>query len=239
MFSIFKNYSNLILALSQRKDGDMRLKGESFIEDQKVLLNRKKFLEKMGIALEDTVAIKCVHGNKVKIVTERDKGKVLYGVDGLITKSKNLFLTQTVADCLPIFIYDPKREIISLIHAGWRGLANNILSVAIKQLIKKFKSKPTQILVGIGPGICQRHFEVKSDVAEKFKSFKSAFFKKEGKIFLDLKEVAKLNLINLGIKKEKIEISQECTFCLKRKYFSFRRERNPKIPAMLAVFGMV
>lgn len=237
MFKIFKKYPNLITAVSERKDGTMKLVGESE-RDEKVIKNREKFFKKLDIDSKSTLRADLVHSNNVEIVTSQETKRTIEKTDGLITADKNLFVTITVADCLPIFIFDPKKEIIALIHGGWRNLAGNILKKTIKKMTKKFGSLPQNILAGIGPGISQCHFEVKDDLLEEFKPYLSdALLKEKEKKFLDLKKIATIQLINSGIKKENIEISPECTFCLQNKYFSFRREKPKTAETMIAVMG--
>jgi len=221
MFKIFSKHLNIIIAISEKKNGPMKFSPD----------NRENFLRKLGIEDKLTVKAGLVHENNVKVVSDEDAGKTIEKTDGLITADKSLFLTITVADCLPIFIFDSEKEIIGLIHGGWRGLAKNILAEAVKNLSK-------DILVGIGPGISQCHFEVKQDVLREFKPYlKDTLLKRDGKLFLDLKKIAKFQLIDIGIKPENIEISPECTFCLQNKYFSFRRDKPQKLQTMLALIG--
>lgn len=247
MFKIFRDYTNLITTISEKKDGPMKFSEK----------NREKFLEKLGIDNKLIVRAGLVHGNEIKIVSGRDAGRMMGKRDGLITADKNLFLTITVADCLPIFLYDPEKGVVGLIHAGWRNLAKDILGVAIGKMIKNFGSLPEDILVGIGPGISQCHFEVKEDLLREFEilhckrplqkssdrtifamsPLAGALLEKNGKNFLDLKKIAKIQLIDLGIKDENIEINPECTFCLPEKYFSFRREKPEKPQTMIALIG--
>ncbi len=236
-FEIFKNYPNLIYTVSEKKDGTMKLSGD-LLKDKNIIKNREKFLEKFGIEDRLTIKADLVHGGNVEFVSIKESGKIIDKTDGLITTDKNLFLTVTVADCLPIFIYDPEKEIVGLIHGGWRNLAKDILAVAVGKMVKNFGSSSEDILVGIGPGISQCHFEVKNDVLAEFKPYlKEVLLKKEGKSFLDLKKIARIQLINSGIKEENIEISPECTFCLSDKYFSFRRVRPESPETMIAVIG--
>ncbi len=228
MFGIFAKYPNIVVALSEKKDGPMKFSPE----------NRERFLGKLGIDDKLTVRADLVHKDNVRVVSNRDAGKVIEKTDGLIIADNNLFLTITMADCLPIFIYDPEKEIIGLVHGGWRSLAKNILTLSIEKMAENFGSLPKDILVGIGPGISQCHFEVKEDLLVEFKPYLGeALLNKNGKLFLDLKKIAKIQLINLGVKEKNIEISPECTFCLPDKYFSHRRDRFKEIKTMMAVIG--
>jgi hypothetical protein len=179
-----------------------------------------------------------VHGKEIKIVSAADGGKVIAGVDGLLTREKNVFLSVTVADCLPIFLYEPKKQIIGILHAGWRGLEKNIISIAADKMRNELACVPENILAGIGPAICQKHFEVGEEVAKKFKDYPEAVLDEDEKIFLDLKRVAETQLINAGVKRENIEISRECVFELPDKYFSHRRDKLKEVEAVMAVIGI-
>ena len=235
MFSIFEKHPEIIAVVSTKEDGAMKFSGD-LLCDSDVRKNREKFLENSGVKEGLTVAADLVHGNNIKIVSIKEGGKTIEKTDGLITADKNLFLTITVADCLPIFIFDWKKEIVGLIHAGWRGLAKNILASAVKKMAEEFGSSPENILAEIGPGISQCHFEVKQDVLEKFKGFlPEVLLERNKRLFLDLKKIAKIQLIDLGLKERNIETSQECTFCLSNKYFSFRRDKA--LQTMMAVIG--
>lgn len=237
LFSIFNKYQNLVIALSQKQDGLMKLSGDS-LRDKEISENRKRFLNKLGVDSNSLVSANLIHANTIQTVATSNTGKTIAKTDGLIADNKNLFLSITVADCLPIFLYDFEKEIVGLIHGGWRSLAKDILPLAIRKLTNDFNSKPENILAGIGPGISQCHYEVKEDILTKFKSFPSnIFIKRNGKTFLDLKKVAELQLLNCGVKKKNIEVNPECTYCLSNKYFSYRRDKSEVLETMIAAIG--
>lgn len=237
LFSLFNKYQNLVIALSEKKDGSMRLLG-NLIKDKIAIENRNKFLNNLGTNTKQLISASLINGNTVKIVSKKDRGQKIDKTDALITRDKDVFLSITVADCLPIFIYDYQKEIIALIHGGWRSLTQNILSSVIKKTFNEFNSRPENILAGIGPGISQCHFAIEKGVLEKFKLYSNAIIKKGTKTFLDLKKIAQIQLINSGLKNENIEISPECTYCLDNKYFSYRRDKPTILKTMIAVIGM-
>ncbi|PIW93560.1 MAG: peptidoglycan editing factor PgeF [Candidatus Moranbacteria bacterium CG_4_8_14_3_um_filter_43_15] len=235
-FDLFKKYGNLFTAFSQKNNGSMKLSDNSELAE-KITPNRNNYFLKNNTDSAKVVSAGIVHGSKVAIVDEKDCGKIVLGTDGLLSQEKNLFLSITSADCLPIFLFDPKNKVIGIIHAGWRSLAENILTNAVEK-IKKLGGAPEDILVGIGPAICQKHYEVGPEVAEKFSEYPSAILKENNKIFLDLKKIAQLQLLDLRLKNENIEISPECNFELPKKYFSARRDKKKEIETMIAVIGM-
>lgn len=237
LFSKLNKYQNLLIQISSKKDYSMKLSDED-INNKIIWNNRRKFLNKLDLKPDQAVFTDLVHGIKIKDVGKNDAGKIINRTDGLITKEKELFLSITVADCLPVFLFDPINQAIGLVHAGWKGLDKNILKEIINKLKKDLKSDPKKILVGIGPGISKCHFEVKKDLLIKFKEYGNIILNKNGKYYLDLKEIAKRQLINSGALEENIEISSECTFCLKNKYFSYRRDKPKELQTMMAIFGL-
>jgi len=234
MFDIFKRYTNLVVVMSTIEDGDLR--EEEARAATKV--NREAYARKQGIEPRFLIAADLVHGNKVAIVSAADGGIVIPKTDGLLTRDQDIFLSVTAADCLPIFFYDPKREIVGIAHAGWRGLARGVVLNMVEAIREKFGSIESDILVGVGPGIGECHYDVKEEVADQFADFSEAIVYRKEKVFLDLKKIASLQLQNAGLTEKNIEIHPACTYCKGETYFSYRRDRPEKVQAMMAVIGM-
>lgn len=115
---------------------------------------------------------------------------------------------------------------------------NKIVQNAVKSLEKKYRSKAQNILIGIGPGIRECHFDILEKNIKLYKDYPDCIIKKDNKTFIDLAGVIKEQLIAVGVKKENIEDSKLCTYCLKDKYFSYRRDRPKVIEAMIAYIGL-
>jgi YfiH family protein len=118
------------------------------------------------------------------------------------------------ADCLPILLLGEKEH--AIIHAGWRGLYNEILK---NELIKKIN--PTYAF--IGPHISMPHYEVQADFKENF-SYHNAFVEREGKLYFDLSKMAHVQLMAL-YPEIKIECSGICTFS-NENFHSYRRNKT-------------
>jgi len=173
------------------------------------------------------IGMQQIHGNNVVRVSKKDDGKIIENCDGLISNDPKVTLLVRVADCLPISLIDKKTHSFGLIHAGWRGLEKRIIKKAIQQMTKEFFLDPNNLEVKIGPHICQKHYEVRSDVSSKFTNYPEAILQKGSKIFLDLAKIAENQLINEGVKKENIKTDTTCTF---EDFFlpSFRRDKTVK-----------
>lgn len=225
-FSLFSNFREIIHGISQRNYGDMRS-----------AQNRDAFFSDVGIQPKDVTVAGLSHGNKIIRVGQNEKGKIIPLTDGLLTMEKGMYLMVTTADCIPVMFYDSLARIVGVVHAGWRGIIGQIIPEVIGKLISS-GAESSNLVVGIGPAICQKHFIVKTDVLEKFKdTYPSATFTRNHDGYVDLKKAVFMDLKNAHIPKENIEISHHCPACLNGIYGSYRKE-GKLAPASAAIIGM-
>lgn len=143
--------------------------------------------------------------------------------DGIISNLKNdIFISLSVADCVPICLFDPTTKNFGLIHSGWRGTVEKISINAIDVMCNN-GSREKDIEVYMGPSISKDNYEVDADVALLFKE--DSYTQKNKKYMLDIKNQIKDDLKGRGIKIEKINSSDLCTFGNKQ-LPSFRRDGN-------------
>lgn len=234
-----------ILGFSKRINDNLSFKNiNSLKEEVQVTKRRKKFLKKLGINLNNIIAMEGVHSKKVYLVTSKDKGRGafskkdwIFGVDGLLTGEPNLYLLGTFADCLPIYFWDPIKKVVGLAHAGWRSVVKNIAGEMTKKMIKNFGSSPQDISIYIGPSIGPCCFEVKDEVLKKFRKMpESLILKKKNKFFIDLQKTCFNQLKKLGLLTKNLKKTNICT-CCQKEYFSYRREG--KTSGMIAVVGFI
>lgn len=197
--------------------------------------NRRVYFNRQGVNVLNTVNAGIVHSATVHKVGGDHHGKTISETDALVTGDHNLFLTVTVADCFPVYFYNPALNIIGLAHSGWRGTAGNIVGQAVQTI----SNNPTNLLAGIGPGIGPCHFEIKDDVLKKFASYPEAVINRGNKLFVDLPMIIKKQLVVAGLKSQNIENCGKCTFCLKEEYFSYRRDKPKSIETMIAYIGLL
>ncbi len=193
-----------------------------------------KFLKYLGnkVGAREFVWAEQVFGAKVHICKIEDSGKTIKGVDGLISNVRNQVMAVVSADCVPILLYDPKKEVVAALHGSRKSLLKGIIKNAVRKMVLSFGSKPQDILVGMGPHIRKCHYWLKKEAYQNLKKtgFKKYFISKSGKTYFDLTKLAFDELLKTGIKGKNIEDRQICTFCQHKKYFSARKEQeNPKI----------
>ena len=100
-----------------------------------------------------------VHGRELAVLTTVPDAPVP-GVDGLLTDRPGLILGIYVADCGPVFLLDPVRRAIGLVHAGKKGTALGIVPAAIAAMTAHFGSRPADLVFQLGPCIRPPHYEV-------------------------------------------------------------------------------
>jgi YfiH family protein len=145
--------------------------------------------------------------------------------DASFTYQKNKVCVAMSADCIPILLTDKKASFVAAIHAGWRGVENNI----IHKTINNIDMCGSKIIAYIAPAICKDHFEVGPEVFDIFmlqdKNYEAFFTKKnDGKFNCDLTAIAKQQLLKLGLLEQNIFLSNMCTYCNDELFFSYRRD---------------
>ena len=195
-----------------------------------VLNNLKIICKKINCSSKNLILLNQIHSNKFYFINKnyKFKKKKLNG-DALITNVKKIALGVIVADCVPILIYDKNLKIISVIHAGWKGVYKEIIKKVVKFFIKKGSNTKNLIAI-IGPSISEKNYEVQKDFKDKFlkKDKQSKFFFKirKNKTYFGLNKYVYYHLKKLGIKN--LEIIKKNTFDPKNNFFSARRSIQNK-----------
>tara|TARA_Y100001970_G_scaffold150350_1_gene184346 strand:- start:603 stop:1295 length:693 start_codon:yes stop_codon:yes gene_type:complete len=198
-------------------------------KDKKKNINKniKKICKKISCNKNKLVLLNQIHSNKVLFINKIPKKKPIG--DALITSKKKIALGILTADCAPIFILDPKLNIVAAIHSGWKGAYKKIIYKTI-DLLKKKGCNVHDLIVVVGPCISKYKYEVKNDFLKKFTNQNKKnirFFKfRKKKIFFSLNEYIKNQLKDIGVKN--IEIINKDTYLRKNNFFSHRRSLKNK-----------
>ena len=186
--------------------------------------------------------------------------------DGLITATPGLLIAIQTADCLPMILVDTNLRAVGVFHAGWRGTVKRIVEKGVGEMFRCFGSLPRDLKAAIGPGIQGCCYEVGEEVRTKFESqfaYAPSLFREvkdsdpvrekypllfltarapghselPKRIFLDLVEANRQQLIAAGVPKKNIEMSPLCTNCHPELLFSYRAEKG-KTGRMMAAVGI-
>ena len=236
-------FPNLIAAESTRHGGispapfaSLNLGLNTDDDPENVTENRHRFFANLGPGYAESQVASSyqVHGTEILYATEPGR---FSGYDALITNQPGLFLAVSIADCVPILIYDADNQAVAAIHAGWRGTVGQIVDKTLSEMKTRFNTQPAHCYAYVGTCIDETSLEVGADVAEQF----GEAFKDEaagsGKWLVDLKSANARQLTDFGIPATQIERSAYSTVLHNTDYFSHRHERG-QTGRMLAVVGL-
>lgn len=220
----------VIFAVSRRSDGPMGLMDRS--DERIALKSRARFFRRYDIPPANVVRCDQVHGVRVGTVRRKQR-TLLPRTDALITDQVNTFLAILAADCFPVFFFDRALTAVGVAHAGWRGVVGGIVPTVARAFQRAYKVRAVDLQVVIGPGIRACHYEVwlntrHAGLLRRHPELARRFIRRRGKrAFLNLPAAIRWQLIRAGVSTQQIRDTRECTFELRRRYFSYRRERTP------------
>lgn len=183
-------------------------------------------------AFHATVMAHQVHGPKVLWHDSASGWTILEGADGHATGTPGVMLAVTVADCVPIYLVDPVRRAVALLHAGWRGTAAGILRRGIGLLETRVVSRVENLVMHMGVAICGQCYEVGDEVLMACGQPVPA----NRPYRIDLREVLRAQAIRLGV--EKISTSRFCSAHDGHLFFSHRASGG-RGGRMVAYVGML
>lgn len=210
------------------------------------------------------VTARQIHSELIHCITSVTKSPL--AGDGLITQTPGILLAILTADCLPVILVDGKRRAIGVFHAGWRGTVKRVVEKGVGEMRRCFGTSPADIRAAIGPGVRACCYNVGPEVRTQFESqfeYASKLFQEveesdpvrekypllfltarapghsvlPKKIFLDLVEANRRQLLATGVAAKNISASPLCTACRTDLLFSYRAEKG-LTGRMMAVAGI-
>jgi YfiH family protein len=210
------------------------------------------------------ITVRQVHSDIIRLVSSVPQSQL--AGDGLITNTPGLLLGIQTADCLPIILVDQKQRAVGVFHAGWRGTVKRIVEKGAGEMRRCFGTRARDLKAAIGPGIHGCCYEVGQEVRDQFESqfsYASKLFREveesdpvrekypmlfltarapghselPKKIYLDLVEANRQQLLAVGVPAKSIEASPLCTNCRTDLLFSYRAEKG-KTGRMMGVVGI-
>jgi YfiH family protein len=199
------------------------------------------------------IALRQIHSDLIHHVTTLPKDP-LTG-DGLITDTPGILLGIQTADCLPVILVDTKHKAIGVFHAGWRGTVKRIVEKGAGEMRRWFGTMPSDLKAAVGPGIHNCCYAVGPEVRDQFLSqfayapelfheveehdevrekYPMLFLTARApghsampkKIYLDLAEANRRQLLSIGVPAKNIFVSPLCTSCHPDQLFSHRADKT-------------
>lgn len=242
-YEMSRLYSNILCFSTTRHGGHSKgnyatFNCNPFVNDieSDCKLNTIQLQNIYGLQHSDILFAKQTHSTNVLCVDndfmlsdEYTRQQQLTGVDAMITNLKNVCLTVSTADCVPISLYDTKNTIVGVVHAGWRGTNGRILLNTLQEMNRIYGTQGENVFAAIGPSISVNAFEVGDEVYDEFR--KSGFDMEKiarkntdtGRWHIDLWKANMQQLTDFGVYSDKIEVTGICTYTQHYDFFSARR----------------
>jgi YfiH family protein len=169
--------------------------------------------------------------------------------DVLVTDDSSVALAIQTADCVPLLMADARTGAIAAAHAGWRGLALRVPSVAVAALRDELGSRPSDLVAAIGPSIGSCCYEVGVDVRQRFVAagFSDGELRRwflaetnsssanpslpqllksvrKGQWFFDATAATRDQLLAAGLPPNQIFVAELCTASHPKMFCSYRRD---------------
>lgn len=216
-----------IVKTSTIADGNMSLR---YGEQAEVLKNRQRFLEKFGLSPQHCVVMNSNHDDIVSIIDDKKtkddfSANPLIPADTLITQKKNVTLLLTTADCLPVSLFDPVTETISLIHLSRHTFVLDLLEKTLTSLAT-LGVKNKNLKVVIGPHIHSRSYCFPLPLNEEPTKLQPYIQKFDNRACVDLTQATIDTLTSLGAKPSNIAVSPIDTYTSKNHFSHVRSVKN-------------
>lgn len=218
-------------------------------KESHVAENRKIILDILNIDYRNSVSAQQVHKDKIALVRKEDNGEGAFkyseGIaqsDALITDIPGIPLLMCYADCVPIFILDPVKKAIALIHSGRKGTELELTLKTLFKMKKIFETNSRSCLAAIFPSIGPCCYSIKEENKiddywlnkDKFNGEAISQQNRSG-WRLDLRKANYWQLIKGGLQKKNIFVNKICTAGHPELFFSYRRDKG-NTGRMAAIF---
>lgn len=168
----------------------------------------------------DYVNLCQIHSDVVVMVSGGQTQGVLGEGDALVSRQPGIWMGVRTADCAPVILADPLHQAVGVVHAGWRGTVNLIVSRTLERMAAEFGTRPGDVMAAIGPAIGACCYEVGADVARQF----APWWAERADLRVDIPATIQRQLTAAGVDPANIGRVGGCTRCSSGRFHSFRRD---------------
>lgn len=168
-----------------------------------------------------------VHQTRIGVVRSVEQPTAFDGYDGLVTALPGVPLMNFSADCPLVLVYDEVARVVGMVHASWRCTVATATRNLVETMQREFNCRSSDMHAGVGPSAGPGSYEVKDDVyqaAAPLGDRDTLFRHRDGRMYFDLWEANRRQLLDVGVPGERIEIAGIDTMQAADTFYSFRRE---------------
>lgn len=180
------------------------------------LENRRSLSEELGIDADAWVVARLVHGSTVRVISESDRGSGadrfedgIPNCDSLVTNVPDIPLAVLVADCAPVFIYDPENHACGVAHAGYGGAIEGVAKRTVEIMSIYYGTSPANVRVVVGPCLGPQSLEMQNlsiiDRAERAFPGEASLTGPNGTPHLNVPAMVRRQLLDAGVSESNID----------------------------------
>jgi YfiH family protein len=166
--------------------------------------NRRRMAAQLGVAPQRLLTPFQFHSSEVAVAAGPWEIASRPRADALVTRTENLAIGITAADCGPVLFVDPRARVIGAAHAGWKGALGGVLENTVEAM-EQLGAGRDGIVAAIGPLIRQHSYEVGSEFVARFTQANvenARFFTpapRQHHLMFDLAGFIRMRLENAGV----------------------------------------
>jgi YfiH family protein len=191
--------------------------------------NFRRAAAALGVRAERIYYLSQVHGRQTHVADGNEPAESFLRREGdavIARAGGSLACGVRSADCVPILLGDRETGAVAAIHAGWRGVACDVVGAAVAAL-RELTGRRGDVLAAIGPHISLRAFEVGEDVAAELAAASTAHGvvdRTAPRPHVDLRRIVRAQLVSAGLVEHSVDDVLGCTVSEPERFFSFRRD---------------
>ena len=156
------------IEVSDIRDGNMRFFGEG--DEAEVIKRQERLGELIGLNGDKVARLRTVYDGRdeytfydeisenISEFAIRNYEKEIPVADGLVTRRKDVGLLLPLADCVGVVIFDEKKRILGLLHAGRHNVEQYGPEKFVKFLRDNYGCEPSDLKVYFSP--CAQNYQI-------------------------------------------------------------------------------
>ena len=164
-----------VCGLTLKAAGSMRFRWNENNPNRNTVFEKMRWLSLRSLSLVE--GSKLPQEKRKLVPVQLDHTHIVYDVhdasdtkdkigDGIITTNRDLVPTVTVADCMPLYLYDPVTGVFGIVHSGWKG--TGIIVDAMQLAVRNYGARISDFCVVLGPHIRDCCYIVNKERADWF-----------------------------------------------------------------------
>lgn len=195
--------------------------------------NRARMAHALGVDASRLITAFQIHSPHVVVAEQPWNVETRPRADAIVTKTPELAIGVSTADCGPLLFADPKARVIGAAHAGWRGAFSGVIEATIAAM-EALGAERGRMTVALGPTIRRENYEVSQSFVDEFlraDETHARFFgpaAREGHAMFDLPGFIAARLERQGV--GQFEDLGLCTYADPGRFYSYRRSVHRQEP---------